>query len=226
MRYVMSDIHGHLELFVSLMEKIRFSRSDSLYICGDMIEKGPDSVKLLKVLSSFPNIHCIRGNHEEAFLDYYYSLMRQSEDYGYVLSRLREYLQGDGEMLDFELVDWLDALPYYIEEKDFICVHAGVTLDENGRVAPLSDIPKGELLHSRQFKRPEVLPKDSKCVFYGHTSSMSVYGDTKIREYRRNSFAEKSIKDYVKVHLDLGTFTSGALGCFCIDTCESFYIHS
>ena len=34
-RYVMSDIHGEAERFHAMLEKIRFSADDTLYILGD-----------------------------------------------------------------------------------------------------------------------------------------------------------------------------------------------
>ena len=46
MRYVISDIHGEYFLFLELINKIGFDDSDELYVCGDVIEKGDDSVKL------------------------------------------------------------------------------------------------------------------------------------------------------------------------------------
>ena len=96
MRYIISDIHGEYSLFIELMQKIGFSENDEFYICGDIIEKGDDSIKLLKLISEMPNVHAIRGNHEEAFLNYYYVLMREKDDYDVVLNNLRDYIQGDG----------------------------------------------------------------------------------------------------------------------------------
>ena len=40
--YVMSDIHGMSHLLKEMLEKIRFSAEDRLYILGDMIDRGPD----------------------------------------------------------------------------------------------------------------------------------------------------------------------------------------
>ena len=40
--YVMSDIHGMAHLLKQMLEKIRFSDEDQLYILGDMIDRGPD----------------------------------------------------------------------------------------------------------------------------------------------------------------------------------------
>ncbi len=228
MTYFMSDIHGEYRLFLFLMGKIGFSEKDTLYICGDIIEKGPDSVRLAKELQAHNNIHVVRGNHEDDFVRYYRHLMEESDGkdhYVSVLEELRNYLGGeDGQLLDWETVDWLENLPFYIETEDFLCVHAGVPLDDNGRIPPLDTIMEEEFLYNRRFKSPDVLPVDEKCVFYGHTSSMSVFPDARIVEYTRGEDRPTSIHDYIKVHLDTGTFTSGVLGCFCLDTCQSFFV--
>jgi len=89
---------------------------------------------------------------------------------------------------------------------------------------PLEKVQVEELLYNRKFKSPDVLPIDSKCVFYGHTSSMSVFPDARIITYLRGGIEGKDFKDYIKVHLDTGTFTSGILGCFCIDTCTTHFV--
>ena len=51
MTYFVSDIHGEYELFCSLLEKINFSDDDTLYICGDILEKGNSSLKVLELIS-------------------------------------------------------------------------------------------------------------------------------------------------------------------------------
>ncbi len=220
MRYVISDIHGEYELFRRLMKKISFSQNDELYVCGDFLEKGEGSVALAKLLLSKDNIHCIRGNHEELFIDYYHTLMRESEDYGYVLGSLRRYIQGDGHLLDWETVEAIESLPYYIEKEDFICVHAGVPLSEGGEIPPLESIAERELLFNRRFKSPEVLPK-GKCVFFGHTQTP----DGLILGYRRRGSAYGSIRDFSKIWLDCGAWCEGGrLGVFCIDTLKCTYV--
>ena len=42
--YVMSDIHAMAELFWKMLDKIQFSDRDTLYILGDMIDRGPDQM--------------------------------------------------------------------------------------------------------------------------------------------------------------------------------------
>ena len=225
MRYVISDIHGEYDLFLELINKIRLNYNDILYLCGDIIEKGQHSIKLAKFISQMPNVKCIIGNHEHDFLKYYASLMHQSpSDFDAVLKKLQDYFPDDGYLLDWELVDWFESLPYYVEEQDFICVHAGVPLDSDGYILPLEQAFAAQLVYDRVFKEPSRVVKDSKCVFFGHTPVNYLTDECKILAYLRPERKGDSIADYYKVHLDLGTWMSGVLGCFCIETCECIYV--
>ena len=47
-RYVCSDIHGQYSLFLKALDRIGFSESDHMYIIGDVIDRGPDSMALLR----------------------------------------------------------------------------------------------------------------------------------------------------------------------------------
>jgi serine/threonine protein phosphatase 1 len=219
MRYVISDIHGCFDLFVALLKKIGFGKDDELYICGDVIEKGLESVRLLSFIASLENVYMIRGNHEESFLNYYAALMRDGEDYDLVLERLGRYIHGDGRLLTWELVDYLEALPYYIETEDFICVHAGVPVSDDGEIPPLDSIPVSELVYNRRFASPDVLPVGAKPIFFGHTPRPT----REIGVYAKVEHPH-TVHDIVKVHLDLCTFSTGVLGCFSVDDCSVHYV--
>lgn len=43
-----SDVHGHCKHLKNLLEKVNFSEKDILFIIGDIIEKGPKSLKTLR----------------------------------------------------------------------------------------------------------------------------------------------------------------------------------
>lgn len=45
---VTSDVHGHYNHLKKLLEKVIFSEKDILFIIGDIIEKGPKSLKTLR----------------------------------------------------------------------------------------------------------------------------------------------------------------------------------
>ena len=68
--YVTSDIHGCYEQFIRLLHKISFGLDDTLYILGDIIDRGPDSVDMIKwILQAPQNVHFMLGNHEQMMLD-------------------------------------------------------------------------------------------------------------------------------------------------------------
>ena len=226
MRYVISDIHAEYDLFLKLLDKIKLSSSDTLFVCGDIIEKGKQSIRLAQYISQMPNARCIAGNHEYAFLKYYWALMQNSpSDFDGVLQKLQEYFPDDGALLDWELVDWFESLPFYIEEEEFICVHAGVPLDDKGRILPLDKATPEQLVYDRTFKEADTVVKGSKCVFFGHTpTSALTHGASKFLAYTRTDDGGERIADYYKIHLDLGSWMSGRLGCFCIDTCTPIYV--
>ncbi len=225
MRYVMSDVHGEYELFMALLREIGFSDDDELFIIGDVIDKGEGSVRLLKYVLSKDNIHLSMGNHEYEFLKFYYSLIQKDDvDFDAVLERLQGYFPNDGDLLDFETMDMLEEIPNYFDEPDFIGVHAGILLDEDGRAIHPKELPIEEIIYNRSFKSPNVLPANSRCVFFGHTSSMAVFPDASIIVYKRDGSEGADIRDYIKVHLDTGAFVSGILGCFSIDECKCYFV--
>ncbi|MCR4598431.1 MAG: metallophosphoesterase [Acetatifactor sp.] len=47
--YVISDIHGCFEEFWQMLRKIRLSEDDRLYLAGDCIDRGKQSLEMLKV---------------------------------------------------------------------------------------------------------------------------------------------------------------------------------
>ena len=68
MMYLMSDIHGYSDLFFRMLEKLSFGTEDRLFIVGDLVAKGPDSLRLLRFVMESDNICLLRGNHEQRLL--------------------------------------------------------------------------------------------------------------------------------------------------------------
>ena len=189
-----------------------FCGGDKLYVLGDVIDKGPDSIRLAKLLFSLPNVQCIAGNHEYDFVKFYKKrMMEVSNNYEEVLFQMQGYFS-DGKLLDWETLDNFEYLPFYIEDEDFIGVHAGALL-KGGSVCSLTNTPNEIFVYDRTFKDSDVLPKDSKCVLFGHTPIRNLTGRDEILLYRRNGLLGGStyIKDYAKIHIDTGVYLSGTL---------------
>ena len=67
--YVTSDAHGHVRALDEALSKISLTSDDTLYVLGDMIDRGPDPVGVIKLVRSLPNARVLKGNHEQIMLD-------------------------------------------------------------------------------------------------------------------------------------------------------------
>ena len=66
--FFVSDIHASLKLFKLAIEKINLSKSDNLFIVGDILEKGNSNLLLLDYLIELEdkvNLYILRGNCDE-----------------------------------------------------------------------------------------------------------------------------------------------------------------
>lgn len=70
MIYCVSNIHGRIDLFSRLLEEVRFSDDDFIYILGDCIDKGGGLAALERIMDMQANSKAklILGNHEHNFL--------------------------------------------------------------------------------------------------------------------------------------------------------------
>ena len=68
--YLIGDVQGCDEALERLVRKIDFSPSrDTLYLLGDLVNRGPDSAGVLRRLMAFgASAHCLLGNHDLSLL--------------------------------------------------------------------------------------------------------------------------------------------------------------
>lgn len=66
--YFVGDIHGCYEQLMEALVKIKFNPDvDRLISVGDLVDRGPDSVKCLNLLKE-PWFHAVSGNHEDMMI--------------------------------------------------------------------------------------------------------------------------------------------------------------
>ena len=56
MIYVMSDLHGCFDKYRAMLDKINFNAEDTLYILGDVVDRGEDGIKILLDMMSRTSI--------------------------------------------------------------------------------------------------------------------------------------------------------------------------
>ena len=76
--YVIGDIQGCFDEYSLLLNKIKFdSKKDFIWLTGDLINRGPASLSVLKhVYDNRKAIKTVLGNHDLHFLAVYYGVRK------------------------------------------------------------------------------------------------------------------------------------------------------
>ncbi len=229
--YCISDIHGEYEQYISLLKKINFNDSDTLYIIGDAIDRGKNSVKLLQDMMLRPNVIPLIGNYEYMAIHCLRFLMSEITEES--ISKLDENMiqgllewqtVGGQTMIDEfhrlsyeekqDIMEYLEDFSLYEEvscaDQEFVLVHAG--LDHFSKSKPLDDYKPYEILfHAPDY--PQVYFND-KLLVTGHLPTSAIEGNTKPNYiYKANNH----------IAIDCGCAFGGRLGAICLDTWEAFY---
>ena len=80
--YAVGDIQGCFEEFKEGLELIKFKSSkDFLWITGDLINRGPDSFKVLEYVFKIKNsVHIVLGNHDLHYLNCFFNNKSLSDE--------------------------------------------------------------------------------------------------------------------------------------------------
>jgi len=126
--YVIGDLQGCFDSLLRLLSKIGFSASrDTLWLAGDLVNRGPDSVSCLRFARQ-ADAKVVLGNHDLHLLACYYSKRSLKKK-----DTLQQVFDADD---CHGLMDWLRKQPLMIRDDQLNCVmvHAGLphiwTLDE------------------------------------------------------------------------------------------------
>ncbi len=118
--YAVGDIQGcHAEL-VHLLDKLKFSAAeDRLWLVGDLVNRGPDSLQVLRLVKSMgDSVVTVLGNHDLHLLAVYAGVAElHSSD---TLDELLYAPDCD------ELMSWLRHRPLLHSHRDQVLVHAGL----------------------------------------------------------------------------------------------------
>lgn len=118
--YAVGDVQGcHTEL-VQLLEKIQFDTTiDQLWLVGDLVNRGPDSLQVLRLVKSLgSSAITVLGNHDLHLLAVAEGVAELHHS-----DTLDEILQAPDRD---ELLFWLRNQKLLHAENDFVLVHAGL----------------------------------------------------------------------------------------------------
>ncbi len=228
----MSDIHGQYDMFMELLNKIRLKDSDTLYILGDILDRGPHPIKTLKKIMEMPNAICIVGNHELMALECLEFLMKEITDESIeeldkeILDNLLTW-QENGSTTTInefrglsaedkhDVIDFIKEFLIYDEvtagDKDYLLVHAGL-----GNYEPQKDIEDYSLYDLVWIPADyNVTYYEDKYVVTGHTPTLLI---------EDNPDPGFIFKKNNHIAIDCGAHCPGGrLAAICLDTGEEFY---
>ena len=230
--YVISDIHGRLDKFIELLDLIDYTDDDTLYILGDVLDRGPNPIKALLKIMEMPNVVFIRGNHEEmairclpTLLEEITELSINSFDDEYLNDLMLWQMNGCQPTLDEfydldndtkqKVIDYIDKSLYYkelsVNGNDYLLVHAGL-----GNFKP--DKPIGNYtVFDLVWERPDYEKQyfDNKYLITGHTPTQTIDCCENPGYIYRN---------HNHIAIDCGAcFRTGRLAAICLETDEEFY---
>lgn len=130
-RWAIGDIHGCSKTLEKLIQKIDLRKEDHLFLLGDYINKGPDSLGVLDLIMYLQRrgfqLHPIRGNHEQIFLDFCKKkrkVKKAKKDFDLATKVWTPALINEEGNPIPRYFDFINNLPYYSETADFFTVHA------------------------------------------------------------------------------------------------------
>lgn len=133
--YVFSDVHGHCGTLRRLFDRVSPASDDRILMLGDMIDRGPDSVGVLRFCRELADngATVLRGNHEALMLDFFNNPHNGDAYSSWALNGGRKTASCLKKLEESEIDDllsWVDSLPLYasarVGERLYFFSHAGV----------------------------------------------------------------------------------------------------
>lgn len=224
--YAVSDLHGCYDKYIKLLERLNMTPNDSLYVLGDIVDRGSDGMKILPDLIKRKNIFSCRGNHDHCAQILLRSFAMPNdgcfadgleEAFGLWLSdggstTYDEFLKLD-ESNRHAVLNYLNSLPLFekltVEGRRFFLAHTvpekSLMLDfDNCRV---SDFIMGEPEYEKVYF-------EDKIIVTGHTPTGFIDPEYTGRIWKGNNH----------IAIDCGAVFGNPLGCICLDTMEEIYV--
>lgn len=229
--YAISDIHGQYDKFIGLLEKINFTDIDTLYILGDVLDRGLHPIKTIMKLMEMPNCICICGNHEMMALKCLEFLTKNVEDIS--LDEIDEKMldnlltwQYNGSKTTIEEFKALDKVSrkkvlefignfsvyeeLFINDKKYILAHT------------FGNFVQGKNIEEHSLYDITWACTDYDIMYYNDT--YVVTGHTPTQTIKNNKNPGYIYKNNNHIAIDCGaSYPDGRLAAICLDTGEEFY---
>lgn len=229
MTYAMSDLHGCYDLYIEMLEKIKFSLDDTLFLLGDYVDRGDRGFDIICDVAVRPNVVPLIGNHDFYALSVLSELSVNPEaKYSPLMeSKIDTWWRNGGyetyeqfwlfnEKKRLYILSAMDKFKNYadvtVNGRRFTMVHGGIAnYDPN---QPLDYYGIGELVYTREDYRKPKFNEPNRYLITGHTPTLFIDPASRGKIYRNH--------DHIAI--DCGAVFGLGLGCICLETFEEFYV--
>ena len=226
------DVHGCLDEFVALVEKLELRREDRVFCTGDFMDRGPKPAECVQFART-RGFAAVLGNHEEKHLRWRRHEQRRAKDPAYKnpMRPLPPERLAQNDALTAEDMAWLEALPVTLEAlPGWLLVHGGLFprlsleaqlknretrerlmrirwVDKDGEFVPLEDDTAAD---GPEGSKPWMEVYDGKFnVIYGH--AVHSLSSPRVDVQTHNSFETKTFG------IDTGCCFGGALTALVVE---------
>jgi bis(5'-nucleosyl)-tetraphosphatase (symmetrical) len=153
------DVQWCYKEFKLLLKKLKLKKTDKVYLVWDLINKWPQSYKVIKYLyKNQDRFFPIKWNHELNFLNFL-SWIKYNNNKSYIklINKIKNKKAN-------YLINFIKKWPLYIEDKNFLMIHGGLLPNKD-----LIKHTKWELTKTREIKwKPwyEYYKEDKKIIYW------------------------------------------------------------
>lgn len=231
MIYVIGDIHGNKDKYDEILAKLSPADTDAVFVLGDVIDVGDNSIEILQDMMYRANIYPVLGEHEYMAKKLLPLIMQAK-----TLDEAKAMLSGENaEMLDKwltmksektvsdflklgdedkeSIIDYLSEFQAYEEVqaggKTFVLAHAGINgFDET---KDLEDYSEEDFVFA-QTDYSKIYFKN-KYLITGHTPTVAINQKLMGKVYSKNGH----------IAIDCGAAYGGRLAAICLDALKLYY---
>ncbi len=162
---IIGDVHGCYTELQELLNMVGISPNDEIIALGDLVDRGPYSLKVLNFFSNQSNNKSIMGNHERKHIRSFHSLIEPSISQ---CTTRQEFSNNQYE----KAILFMESFPTFIELPEAILVHGyfepNIALNQQQEHIIIGTL-KGDLYLKRKFQRPWYeLYNENKPIIVGH----------------------------------------------------------
>lgn len=236
--FVVSDIHGHCTILKEALAEAGFDRNNNdhmLVCCGDLFDRGPENMKVLKFIDAIDNKILIMGNHDERFLEIFRTGKLKEHDFdngtaGSMVEFFGKYaVDGNTGDVDFSgntrtvdrISDLIGEMRDYFETEHYVFTHGWLpTVVRDGKPVIYDGwrtASPSMWSQARWKKWPEMYGEDAlledKTIVCGHYPAIFANIFDRFRKPGSSEpFCDKGI-----IAIDAGTYTSGRINVLVLE---------